>query len=336
VCTEYKRASLFSKAIASSLIIYSFASFREINNMQSTPKLSDAEGGKSTSFLYDFPADGQKGGQSTGSLQSKSIASFEVEDGSSTGGASWRLGMPWFRNSSHRSSPLQRMGNSNDNDDLRYYGGLMKSQVSETMTEPATPKPQHPASHPQVGKSSSFVRNSSQLSRSSRGADSIGDFDSSDWTQPDSAYGAACPVCGWVPKHVRRMIEVSLITGMAFGFVYLVVTTSMHINNERNAQKATANTTSISDSYNGGQIALDDDLYVEYNPNNVDDGYYADDATNDDGGYYTNNGYDDAYGVNSSNNDATNDDAYANTDDAAAANDDNAGDDGGSERFMLL
>jgi hypothetical protein len=322
---------LISKAIASSLIISSFASFSETNNMQSEPKMSDAEGGKNTSFLYDFPADGQKGGQFTGSFQSKSITSFEVEDGSSTGGASWRLGMPWFRNSSHRSSPLQRTGKSNDIDDLRYYGGLMKSQVSETMAEPATPKPQHPPSHPQVGKESSIVRNSSQLSRASRGADSIGDFDSAEWTPPDSAYGAACPVCGWVPKHVRRMIEVSLIAGMVFGFVYLVVTTSMHINNERNAQKATENTTSISDSYNGGQIALDDDLYVEYNRNYVDDDKYADDATNDDGGYY-----DDAYQVNS-NNDATNGDAYyTNTDDAAAANDDNAGDDGGGQRFMLL
>lgn len=304
--------------------------------MQSTPKMLDAEGGKNASFLYDFPADGQKGGQSAGSLQSKSITSFEVEDGSSTGGASWRLGMPWFRNSSHRSSPLQRMGNSNDNDDLRYFGGLMKSQVSDIMAEPATPQPQHPPSHPQVESSSSFVRNSSQLSRASRGADSIGDFDSADWTPQDSAYGAACPLCGWVPKRVRRMIEVSLIAGMAFGFVYLVVTTSMHINNERNAQKATENTTSISDSYNGGQIALDDDLYVEYNRNYVDDNYYADDATNDDAGYYTNNGYDDAYEVNS-NNDATNDDAYySNTDDAAAANDDNTGDDGGGQRLLLL
>jgi hypothetical protein len=330
----YKRESqwLISKGIASSLILYSFASFIEINNMQSTPKISDAEGGKNASFLYDCPADGQKRGQSTESLQSKSIASFEVEDSSSTGGASWRLGMPWFRNSSHPSSPSRRTGNSNDNEDLRYYGGLMKSQVSETIAEPATPKAQHPTSHPQMGKSSSFVRNSSQLSRSSRGADSIGDFDSSDWTTPDSAYGAACPVCGWVPKRVRRMIEVSLITGMAFGFVYLVVTTSMHINNERNGQKGTQNTT---DSYNGGQIALDDDLYVAYNQNNVDDDdyytddandgyYYTDDATNDDGRYHSNNGY----------NDATNDDAYA--DDAVAANDDNAGDDGGSERFIFL
>jgi hypothetical protein len=306
--------------------------------MQSTPKMSDAEGGKNTSFLYDFPADGQKCGQSTGSLQSKSVTSFEVEDGSSTGGASWRLGMPWFRNGSHLSSPLRRMGNSNDNDDLRYFGGLMKSQGSETMAEPATPKPQHPRSHPQVGKASSFVRNSSQLSRSSsRGAESIGDFDSSEWTAPDSAYGAACPVCGWVPKRVRRMIEVSLIAATLFGFVYLVVTTSMHINNERNAQNATKNTTSISDSYNGGQIALDDDLYVESNRNNDDDDAYAYDATNDDGGYYTTNGYDDAYQA-SSNNDATNDNTYYTyTDDAAAANDDNAGDDGGgSQRFMFL
>lgn len=75
------------------------------------------------------------------------------------------------------------------------------------------------------------------------------------------------------------MIEFSLITGMAIGFVYLLVTTSIHISNDR-TKFLNRNSTSTSD-YRSGQIALDDDLYVEYGQNQNDD--LMDDLVDDDG-----------------------------------------------------
>jgi hypothetical protein len=179
----------------------------------------------------------------------------------------------------------------------------MKSGM-EPVAQPLTSRSQRKAGRKQKGGPNKKV----PFGLSSED-DSIADFDESEWTPQDSAYGAACPVCGFIPKHVRRMIEFSLIAIMVLGFVYLLVTTSIHITNDRN-QGTKSNSTSLSD-YNGGQIALDDDMYVEYNRNQNDDDLYAAD---DDGSNHNYNADDDV--SNRGNNDdlVYDDDDYYNDD----------------------
>ena len=132
--------------------------------------------------------------------------------------------------------------------------------------------------------SSSFSRVASWFTHGDPNGDdgtSLADFDESEWTPPDSSYGAAIPVAGWIPKPIRRTIEGTLIALGIVALVYMVVTTSMRISNER-SNKSDANKTSVdsygSDSYmqNGkrysddkyyrydGGVYLDDDLYVTY------------------------------------------------------------------------
>lgn len=135
-------------------------------------------------------------------------------------------------------------------------------------------------------------------SKSSTG-DSIADFDDSEWTPADSSYGAACPVCGCIPKRVRQMIEMTLITAFLFFLIYLVVNTSMKIADAHRG--GDGSTGSAADSYfNRGSynrtgtssssstnVITDDDVYVEkysYNDDgeNIDDASAVDDKYNDD------------------------------------------------------
>ena len=199
--------------------------------------------------------------------------------------------------------------------------------TDDNLVEPATPRSRqsdrnhhHSASSP--ASPGLFQRSFSYFSRSSNakgggGDDSLIDFEDSEWTPQDSAYGAACPVCGWIPKEVRRMIEFTLIAVMVVGFVYLVVTTSIKINNERSKFHTSNNSTSASDYR--GQIVFDDDLYVEntnsgyYNNNNNNQGGGDDDtyAAGDDDTYNTGDddgGGDDTYDASSSYSNTNNND----------------------------
>jgi hypothetical protein len=143
--------------------------------------------------------------------------------------------------------------------------------------------------------------------------DSINDFDDSEWTPQDSSYGAACPVCGCVPKHVRRAIEFSMISTLVLAFVYLLVMTSINVSDARAASHR-SNSTSLEDSFNTGHnytnnnaAETDDDMYVKNDAagsgddsveNSNDDDITFDDAMfNDD---YT----DDYNNKNNANNDA--------------------------------
>ena len=144
--------------------------------------------------------------------------------------------------------------------------------------------------------SSSFSRVASWFSPSSHNgggsddASSMADFDPSDWTPPDSSYGAAIPVAGWIPKPIRRTIEGTLIALGIVALVYMVVTTSMRVTNER-SNKDSSNSSSVN-SYGGdsssddryyrysGGLYLDDDLYVTYGQDKYHD---ADDDDEEDG-----------------------------------------------------
>jgi hypothetical protein len=85
--------------------------------------------------------------------------------------------------------------------------------------------------------------------------ESVLDFQESEWTPPDSSYGAAIPVFGWVPKNTRRYIEFLLMLLLIAGLVYLVVTISFIISEARHENSIN----------NGGTLDfLDDDRYVDY------------------------------------------------------------------------
>ncbi len=202
--------------------------------------------------------------ESPGSLMSSTIhshqlSSFEIDEASSVGVASrkvnqnWRLGMPWFVGASSSTSPRDLAGDKSP----RYYGGLMKAEEALLPDATGTKKKRSF----RVARKGAFRFGRRIKSVTSADEESIGDFSKSDWTPQDSAYGAACPVCGCIPKHMRRMIELSLIGLMVLVFLWMVVTLSSHISNvHRNA--AVKNTTDV---YGGNVIGLNDDYYVENN-----------------------------------------------------------------------
>jgi len=98
-------------------------------------------------------------------------------------------------------------------------------------------------------------------------SDSLADFDEAEWTPQDSAYGAAIPICGWVPKRLRQFIEATLIALTVAGLVYLVVTTSISIQES----KANGHHTNYNKSYVDHSNQFDDDWYVEFSQNNNND-----------------------------------------------------------------
>ena len=115
--------------------------------------------------------------------------------------------------------------------------------------------------------------------------DSLQDFDETEWTPQDSAYGAAIPICGWVPKRLRQFIEATLIGITVFALVYLVVTTSINIQESKEASGKPHT------YYNGSYVDsnFDDDWYVEFSQyTNDEDDYFNSDTNNaaggDDGG----------------------------------------------------
>jgi hypothetical protein len=105
--------------------------------------------------------------------------------------------------------------------------------------------------------------------------ESLHDFQESEWTPPDSSYGAAIPVFGWVPKNTRRYIEFLMMLLLIAGLVYLVVKVSVIIADARHENSIN----------NGGTLDfLDDDRYVDYTDDTTneqdeedqyDDTYYS-------------------------------------------------------------
>jgi hypothetical protein len=83
-------------------------------------------------------------------------------------------------------------------------------------------------------------------------------YHETEWTPPDSSYGAAMPVGGWIPKNVRRLIESTLIAGMVLGLVYLLVATSIQVSDSVSDHKSDLSTTSGNTSVS----TVDDDDYT--------------------------------------------------------------------------
>mmetsp|Transcript_3541 Transcript_3541/g.8455 ORF Transcript_3541/g.8455 Transcript_3541/m.8455 type:complete len:386 (-) Transcript_3541:1809-2966(-) len=291
------------------------------------------------STMYGIP---QSPGSLLGSsIRSNQVESFDIESESCsvTGeNSGWKLGMPWLSNNQNKNS---KAINQKNQELHRYYGGIMKAsgesptgqaspsptsitssssrhflpfrKNNKRQTPPKTGKPKDkPKSLQKPSKTKRTINEKDSLSipiartKSSTG-DSIADFDDSEWTPPDSSYGAACPVCGCIPKRVRQMIEMTLITAMVFGLIYLVVKASMIIaESHRGHDVSTGN---AADSYfNGGSynrtgtssasstnVVTDDDVYVEKYNNYNDDGN-VDDATAADDNYNDDSSGDDQYG----------------------------------------
>lgn len=93
-----------------------------------------------------------------------------------------------------------------------------------------------------------------------------GDFHKVDWTPQDSAYGAAFPFCGWIPKGLREAVERILVGVALIAVVYTIVTVGMTLTN------------GLSRTSSATTVYTDDDFYVEdgysqYDDNDDDDGY---------------------------------------------------------------
>ena len=150
--------------------------------------------------------------------------------------------------------------------------------------------------------SPSLSRLSNRSSPDSITVDSVNDFQDDEWTPPDSAYGAACPVCGCLPKGVRRLIELCIVAGIALFVVYSVVLVSIWISREATNQAG---------DDDGDLNKVDDDFYLE-------DGGVAD---------YYNGDFGDDDGQNGQQQGGDDDDDYFNEDADDGNNNDNDGDD---------
>lgn len=87
-----------------------------------------------------------------------------------------------------------------------------------------------------------------------------------EWTEQDSSYGAACPVCGFVPKKTRQFIEILLITIGIFLSLAVVVKISIILNEDHSSDHSSGSST----------VKLDDDYYVDDADTSTDDFYNAD------------------------------------------------------------
>jgi hypothetical protein len=137
--------------------------------------------------------------------------------------------------------------------------------------------PPEPKNINKVFRNRSWISTSTHASNGRRNdmdADSLADFDEAEWTPQDSAYGAAIPVCGWVPKRLRQVIEATLISFAVFVLVYLIVRTSINISEGKEVGSRAHYNDTASSNAEEYDTRLDDDWYVEtsYNPN--DDDFY--------------------------------------------------------------
>lgn len=117
-----------------------------------------------------------------------------------------------------------------------------------------------------------------------------------EWTPEDSSYGAAIPVCGWIPKNIRRMIEYCLCIIILLSFIVGVIrltSTFSHSSSQSSYNATNSSSTSISKSSGSSSSGTTqkisskyviDDFYLEYDSKNIasntivydDKGYYDD------------------------------------------------------------
>lgn len=212
--------------------------------------------------------------------------------------ASWVERLRWLHGGD-ASSITENEINSNTMGSSSYYykmgDGIMKEPTNATAANKDHGSIQNNTIHPvpaypfRKQASSGFSRVASWFTGRYSGDDNstLADFDESEWTPPDSSYGAAIPVGGWIPKPIRRMVEGTLIALGIVALVYLVVNTSMRVTNERNRNKH-------SDGQTNDYVQSGDDYYAyESNSNYVANGkgVYSDDRYYDGGLYLDDDRY---------------------------------------------
>lgn len=210
--------------------------------------------------------------------ENDAVRGMEVLSSSSSG--SWMQRIGWFKNRPNIDGDDDGIYKEQyDSPKANYHGGIMESASSPVSVEERS----------KMKRSRSFLTHSSQATK-----DSLYDFHESEWTPPDSSYGAAIPVAGCIPKHIRRAIEVTLFGFGVIGLVFLIVTTSIRVSEEVSKNRDAVDSNS---EFDGG-TGLDDDLNAD--ASTYDD--YFDDAfarVDGDSGLYDDyfdgqNGYDEA------------------------------------------
>ena len=105
-----------------------------------------------------------------------------------------------------------------------------------------------------------------------------------EWTPTDSAYGAAIPVFGWIPKPIRKIIEATFLFVLVLAFVVVVISASIKLQGEKKSGGGGGSSSSGS-SGNGSYYGNDDDAvaaYNEYEENQAENAQMADDYYGDD------------------------------------------------------
>eukprot|EP00956_Cyclotella_meneghiniana_P025744 scaffold54354_cov49-Cyclotella_meneghiniana.AAC.7 len=80
-----------------------------------------------------------------------------------------------------------------------------------------------------------------------------------DWTPQDSSYGAAVPLCGFIPKRTRKLIEIIFFLVLSALIIYLVVKLGIKLTEHEHQ------------SSSGGLDLDDDDHYIANNNVEIDD-----------------------------------------------------------------
>jgi len=111
----------------------------------------------------------------------------------------------------------------------------MFSSFPQTYSHETSSSPNHhqlPNNHPLIHPFCPSLPSSPSSDTLSTAAADVDDWDNKEWTPKDSSYGAAFPVCGFLPKNVRRAIEFSLIAAALIGVMCVIVTVSIILTNE--------------------------------------------------------------------------------------------------------
>jgi hypothetical protein len=181
-------------------------------------------------------------------------SSFDEAGSEASASASWRQRLRWFHvfQRKHRSSESTIVrSRSNDHDDGSCRDNAKPfpphsdgQNRTIRLLQPATywHSSQHPNKTTKIGHSQSML--GGDHSR-------LEDFDESEWTPPDSSYGAAIPIAGWIPKSIRRTIECTLIAVVLGCIVFFVVETSVRADSKsRNHKSNNSDLTVYNTSWN--------------------------------------------------------------------------------------
>lgn len=213
------------------------------------------------------------------------FSGLELETEPSWAEQSWMRRIRWFRNTrTHRDA-----GSPTKTDEIPYVGGTMDSAppipVRTVVGDGNAADPKAAAAaHNNINDTFTRIASWITVNSSQHDEEDVQDFEESEWTPPDSSYGAAIPLFGWIPKKTRQNVELSILLVLVMLLVYLMVVLSIMISEARRDDSLAEDTA----------LNLDDDRYIGYNddttPSNDDDPYWVSSYSNNNA-YSSNNGY---------------------------------------------